>query len=640
MAGGEPHRRAARGHLLAEPEGHRRDPVAGDERRGRVEVLRAGGAGDVRVEPVPVGKADDPLQDDRHLFLLQPVGGAVEEIPDAGEEQRGIDLPDGPAEGLQPVARRPGAVREQQGLVHPAERQVGGVLQQAGGADRHRIPHRLGVAAEIAGRLLGEGGAVEALPQFGLALGFEGEGEEVVLLQEAVEDAGGEDHRLRHRDYRAGVPVGDSGTAEHGVREGEAARLAAHGTAADAQEGRARIESLAGEVGDHRAAPLPPVLPELAADVAADVVARPVVADPHLPEAPGHLELPPRHQPVGDLVVAGVVDQTLARRLGERLLEGVEVGGAEQLGPVRHPEDEVAEVEPLAHQPADLAQQVPRSLEQEIGPGAAGERFVLGPARVEDRRDVGTLLPHGGHEALSRLRIPPAAAGVLDVRDHPEDLVRIGGELVPRLFVAVAEEDLGAAPDAVELLAETEAFGEQLAGLLEDGLVDDRQERGVVADAVLDQQDGGDAAPAGVVRRVVAVLDLFHDRQEDADIALPDERFFQPAAPVPTAVFADGPGVVTERRHPGAPAVGAEAPGEGPDVHVAEVRRGDHQLEAGGVRRKALQRLGSRGDLGHARQDAQVQVEEPGEDAVVELAVLGEDETSRSDSARRGLRGS
>ena len=74
--------------------------------------------------------------------------------------------------------------------------------------------------------------------------------------------------------------------------------------------------------------------------------------------------------------------------------------------------------------------------------------------------------------------------------------------------------------------------------------------------------------------------------------------------------------------HPGV----AEAVRERPDVHVPEVRRGDHELEAVGHPGDAFERLGAGLHLDHAGEGPEVQVEEPGQDPVVELAVFGEDE--------------
>ena len=314
------------------------------------------------------------------------------------------------------------------------------------------------------------------------------------------------------------------------------------------------------------------------------------------------------------------------RDVGERPLEGVEVLGARDLGPVRHPEDEVAEVEPVPHQVPDPAQQVPGALQEEIGPDAAGEGLVLGTAGVEDRRNVRPHLAHRRDEPLAGLRIGPAAPGELDVRDDPEDLVPVGGEVVPGLLVAVAEQDLGPPPDAVELFGEAQPFRDQFPRLFEHRLVRHRQERRVVADAVLDEQDGGNAQPAGVLRRVPAVLDLLHDREEDPDVPLPHEGLFEVLAVVPRQVLAHRAGVVAEERDRGlAPRV-AEAVRERPDVHVPEVRRGDHELEAVGHPGDAFERLVAGLHLDHPGEGPQVQVEEPRQDPVVELAVLGEDE--------------
>ena len=405
-----------------------------------------------------------------------------------------------------------------------------------------------------------------------------------------------------------------------------AARLAAHGAAPDAEEGGARIETLAGEVGHYRAGPLLPAPLKPSGHIASHVVARAVVANAHFAEPAGQLQLPPGHQPVGDLVVSGVLHQYLVRHGADHPFERIQIGGARDFRPVGPPEHEVAEMEPVAHQAPDPAKEVPRALQQKVGADLPGERFVFRTPGVQDRRDVRAHPPHGGDEPFPGLRVRTALAGEFDVRDHPEDLVREGREGIPRLLVMVTEQDLRPAANPVEFLREAQPFGDEFLGLFEDRLVHHRKERGVVADAVLDQQDGGNSEFARVLGCVPAVLDLLHDRQEDPDVTLPDEGFFEVAAMVARQVLAHRAGVVPEERDRRLPSGVAEPMRERPDVHVTEIRRADHQLET--VRRpgEAIEGLGPRLDLRHARQGPQVQIEEPGKNPVVELAVLGEDE--------------
>ena len=111
-----------------------------------------------------MGQADDPLENDRHLFFFLAVGSGVEEPADPRQEQRGIHLLDGPRQGVQTSSRRFLLVRHQDGLVHPRERLVGRIFEQARRPDRERVAHLLLESAEIPPGLLGEVRLVEALP--------------------------------------------------------------------------------------------------------------------------------------------------------------------------------------------------------------------------------------------------------------------------------------------------------------------------------------------------------------------------------------------------------------------------------------------------------------------------------------------
>ena len=54
------------------------DAVCRAQRRRGIEVARAGDAGQIRVVPVAVPRADHLLEDDGHLLFLQPVGRGLE----------------------------------------------------------------------------------------------------------------------------------------------------------------------------------------------------------------------------------------------------------------------------------------------------------------------------------------------------------------------------------------------------------------------------------------------------------------------------------------------------------------------------------------------------------------------------------
>ncbi len=85
-------------------------------------------------------------------------------------------------------------------------------------------------------------GLLEADGDGPIVLGGQGERQQVVLLQEAVEDVGAQHCRAGHRQARPVHRQLQVALAHEVMHEGQSAALAAQRAAADTQEGAGRIE--------------------------------------------------------------------------------------------------------------------------------------------------------------------------------------------------------------------------------------------------------------------------------------------------------------------------------------------------------------------------------------------------------------
>ena len=358
----------------------------------------------------------------------------------------------------------------------------------------------------------------------------------------------------------------------------------------------------------------------------AEVVERGEVLDLPRPQAVGQVELRPRLEPVREVVPLAVVPDALGRDGPEHLLEALQVGGTPDLRPVGQAEDEVAEAEVPRHEVPQLVQEERRLLQREGGAGLPGESLVLGPGRLEHDRHVGRVGLDPARQLHPGERLERAVARELDVGDHSEDVLVVAREGVPGLLPGPAEEDLRAGPQAQQLLREVDPLRHERVRVTPDLRVDDRKERGVVADAVLDEEDRLHARLLGVVRDVPAVLDELDDREEDPHVALPEEDAVQLPGVVAGREVGQRARVVGEERHRGPPS--AELPDSASELeraHVADVEGRDDEVE---VRLDLEEREGLRSgrDARDARDVSEVQLLRLGEDPLVELAVLGEDE--------------
>ena len=156
--------------------------------------------------------------------------------------------------------------------------------------------------------------------------------------------------------------------------------------------------------------------------------------------------------------------------------------------------------------------------------------------------------------------------------------------------------------------------------------VDHRQERRVVADVVLDQQDHLHARPRRCRARVAPVLDRLDDRHQDAGVALPEEHPLEaaqrPCAPgtrLSSRVSHASSTTGTSRPSPAGPA------GQLGGVHVGEVRGGEDQVDPA-CSRAIRSASVARGDARERGGVVQVEVAELAEQPLGELADLLEDE--------------
>ena len=198
-------------------------------------------------------------------------------------------------------------------------------------------------------------------------------------------------------------------------------------------------------------------------------------------------------------------------------------------------------------------------------------------------------------------------------------------EVRPRLLERRAEQHLRPRLQPHQLVREVDAFGHQALRLAQQLAVQDRQERRIEPDAVLDQDDRLDAHLAGVRGDVHAIFNRFHDRGQDPDIALPEEHAIDAQQLALDARVGEVPCVVGERDDRCRIAPPAERLGQIDDAHVADVHGGDDKVETA-VGAGERQRLAAAARVMQARRIVRVEAEEPPEHALAQLAVFRQDE--------------
>ena len=298
---------------------------------------------------------------------------------------------------------------------------------------------------------------------------------------------------------------------------------------------------------------------------------------------------------------------------------------AADLGAVGGAEDEVAEAEVLEHDVAQLLEEEGRPLQQEVGAEAAGEHLVLGARGVQDDRHVREHPAHVAREVGPGLRVLAAAPRELDVGDDAEHVVAVRGEGVLGLLPRRAQQDLRPRPHPQDLLRDVEPLLDHPLRVVEELGVHHRQERRVVADVVLDEQDHLHADLARVVERVAPVLHRLDDADEDAGVALPQERPLDVRGVVPCVELGELARVPREEDDGRVEALGLHAARELGRVHVREVRRRDDQVHVRLLPGEAQSGLSGR-DAGERRRVVEVEVAELAEQAFRQLARLLEDE--------------
>ena len=319
-----------------------------------------------------------------------------------------------------------------------------------------------------------------------------------------------------------------------------------------------------------------------------------------------------------------MVADALDRHGGEPLLQALEVVGAPHLDAIRGAEHEVAEGEVLDHEPAQLGEQRVGALEQEGGSHLGGGPGVLGPARLEQDGQIGQEPPHHARQVEARGGRERPAARELDIGDQAQQLTLIAREMGPGFVERAAQEDLGPRPQPHQLVREVDALADAALGLADQLGVDGGQERGVVADVVLDHDDDAHAGRR-VVLHVAGVLDALDDGDQDARVALPQED----ALDVRGVVSGDEAlalVVVIGQHHDRHVEAGAlDLARERRGVHVAGVDGRDDEVEpplGPGER----QRLGRTRDVGESGRVVEGELQELAEDQLVEPAVLLERE--------------
>ena len=96
---------------------------------------------------------------------------------------------------------------------------------------------------------------------------------------------------------------------------------------------------------------------------------------------------------------------------------------------------------------------------------------------MQHDRDVGVHVVNSRGQLETRAAMQPAVLGILDVRDHTEDVLSIGREVVPGFLVRFGQQDLGAYPVTKHLLRQVESLGDQVLHVIDQFRVDHRQER-------------------------------------------------------------------------------------------------------------------------------------------------------------------
>ena len=382
------------------------------------------------------------------------------------------------------------------------------------------------------------------------------------------------------------------------VQEGDPARLAAQRAVAQPLEQGPAAGGPGREVGHDAAPGALHALRQAAHQVRADGLQRGEVGHLERPQAVGQLELAARHEPVGEVVALGVVAQGGDRDALEALHELAHVGGPGHLAAVGQAEDERAEAQVVGQEAAQRLHQRRGVLGHELHPQLVRLPGEIALGRLQQHRQVRAAGAEAAHQLQARLGIERVGAGEAGVADDPDHVVLVALEERQGRLEVLGVQDLRPGAGLGRALQAVQALGHERLRLLQELRVELRQEGGVVADGVLDHQDGAHPGRADVALGVGLVLDRLGDGQQDARVAVPHEHAVQAARP-DLALQVGQIGALEAQHHhplPGDPALDLLAEGD----HLAAGLAGHHQHQVEGPLGQQLQGLLLVGDVGEA----------------------------------------
>ena len=250
MIGRDAQRLSAVDDILAQSQSQRGDTLLGGLVADGVVVQRTEHARERGIIAVTILTADDLLQDDGHLLLVDDVLRGYHICLRVLVVHRGVDALDGTGQHAQHlilVVQIGYHIR----TVDAGEGLVVAVLQERTGTDGNRRLDSIEEGEEVGYQRVGKLRTEEVLQDFlvgGIAQGY---GVEVVLLHKLVEEVGTEHDGLRYRHLGTLVLVQLGVALDDAVEEGQAAALAAERAFADAGEVGITVELQAVEDGHH-----------------------------------------------------------------------------------------------------------------------------------------------------------------------------------------------------------------------------------------------------------------------------------------------------------------------------------------------------------------------------------------------------
>ena len=269
-----------------------------------------------------------------------------------------------------------------------------GVLEQRTGTHGDRRLHGIEEREEVGYQRVGQLSTEEVLQDDLVRSVAEGDGIEIVLLHELVEEVGAKHDGLRYRHLGTLILVQLGVALDNAVEEGQAAALAAERALADAGKVGIAVELQSVEDGHH-------------ADVLHAAVLHDGVED-NLPVGIDILQLVPRdvlqegrhgedgagREPAAHVVAHDVVAERVGGNLEDIVLQVLQRGDAGNLlVGVRVAEDEVAEAHVLLHQVVQVDVHLRRVLVNEVEALGLCLLAVDALLRVENQRHVLVALP-------------------------------------------------------------------------------------------------------------------------------------------------------------------------------------------------------------------------------------------------------